>query len=67
MFFLRFIITEKIRLFIVSNSGTGFPSIWGLRGQKACYLRDVSWWVNDKDADLLRLGYVKPEVVSWSP
>nr|VDD59814.1 unnamed protein product [Brassica oleracea] len=67
MFFLRFIITEKIRLFIVSNSGTGFPSIRGLRGQKARYLRDVSWWANDKDAELLRLGYVKPEVVSWSP
>ncbi|CDY26756.1 BnaC09g08830D [Brassica napus] len=67
MFFLRFIITEKIRLFIVSNSGTGFPSIRGLRGHKARYLRDVSWWANDKDAELLRLGYVKPEVVSWSP
>ncbi|CAN7025433.1 unnamed protein product [Brassica oleracea var. botrytis] len=67
MFNLRFIITEKIRLFIVSNSGTGFPSIRGLRGQKARYLRDVSWWANDKDAELLRLGYGKPEVVSWSP
>ncbi|CAF1803119.1 unnamed protein product, partial [Brassica napus] len=47
--------------------GTGFPSIRGLRGQKARYLRDVSRWANDKDAELLRLGYVKPEVVSWSP
>ncbi|CAN6816322.1 unnamed protein product [Brassica oleracea] len=52
---------------IVSNSETGFPSIRGLRGQKARYLRDVSWWANDKDAELLRPGYVKPEVVSWSP
>ncbi|WZY91614.1 hypothetical protein YC2023_063943 [Brassica napus] len=52
---------------LVSISGTGFPSIRGLRGQKARYLRDVSRWANDKDAELLRLGYVKPEVVSWSP
>ncbi|KAF3579951.1 hypothetical protein DY000_02028601 [Brassica cretica] len=37
--------------------GTGFPSIRGLRGQKARYLRDVSRWANDKDAELLRLGY----------
>ncbi|XP_019101212.1 PREDICTED: prolyl 4-hydroxylase 1-like isoform X2 [Camelina sativa] len=47
--------------------GTGFPSLKGLRGQNARYLRDVSRWANDKDAELLRLGNVKPEVVSWSP
>ncbi|KAL3617289.1 Prolyl 4-hydroxylase 1 [Castilleja foliolosa] len=28
--------------------------------------RDVSYW-GDKEAAALRLGYVKPEVVSWSP
>ncbi|KAK6914397.1 Prolyl 4-hydroxylase alpha subunit, Fe(2+) 2OG dioxygenase domain [Dillenia turbinata] len=24
-------------------------------------------WANDKEANVLRLGYVKPEVISWSP
>ncbi|KAL9264071.1 Prolyl 4-hydroxylase 1-like protein [Drosera capensis] len=24
-------------------------------------------WANDKEASILRLGYVKPEIVSWSP
>ncbi|KAL0758822.1 hypothetical protein Bca101_074972 [Brassica carinata] len=43
------------QLLIVSNSGTGFPSIRGLRGQKARYLR------------VFRCFPVKPEVVSWSP
>jgi prolyl 4-hydroxylase len=47
--------------------GTGFPSLRGLRGQNTRYLRDVSRWANDKDAELLRIGNVKPEVVSWSP
>ncbi|XP_034686067.1 prolyl 4-hydroxylase 1 [Vitis riparia] len=27
----------------------------------------ISQWVNDKDADILRIGYVKPEILSWSP
>lgn len=27
----------------------------------------VSHWENDKEAVTLRLGYVKPEVISWSP
>uniref|UniRef100_A0A7N0RBR7 Fe2OG dioxygenase domain-containing protein n=1 Tax=Kalanchoe fedtschenkoi TaxID=63787 RepID=A0A7N0RBR7_KALFE len=26
-----------------------------------------SFWGNDKDAQILRLGYVKPEVITWSP
>ncbi|KAG2309538.1 hypothetical protein Bca4012_081427 [Brassica carinata] len=47
--------------------GTGLPSLRGLRGQSSHHLRDVSRWANDKDAEMLRLGYVKPEVVSWSP
>ncbi|CAN7043271.1 unnamed protein product [Brassica rapa subsp. trilocularis] len=60
-------------LLIVSNSGTGFPSIRGLRGQKARYLRDVSRWANDKDANCYVLAMifysslVKPEVVIWLP
>ncbi|CAN7097416.1 unnamed protein product [Brassica rapa subsp. narinosa] len=56
------------QLLIVSKSGTGFPSIRGLRGQKARYLRDVSRWANDKDAELLRLGYaILFILISWSP
>ncbi|KAJ0802987.1 putative procollagen-proline 4-dioxygenase [Helianthus annuus] len=27
----------------------------------------ISGWGNDKDAAILRIGYVKPEVISWSP
>ncbi|KAJ4723032.1 prolyl 4-hydroxylase 1-like [Melia azedarach] len=27
----------------------------------------VPFWDNDKEAEVLRLGYVKPEVISWSP
>jgi hypothetical protein len=34
---------------------------------KTCLFSDVSRWANDKDAELLRIGNVKPEVVSWSP
>ncbi|KAL9316896.1 hypothetical protein ACSQ67_013413 [Phaseolus vulgaris] len=29
--------------------------------------RGISFWNNDKEAEVLRLGYVKPEVLSWSP
>ncbi|KOM36609.1 hypothetical protein LR48_Vigan02g275900 [Vigna angularis] len=27
----------------------------------------IPFWNNDKEAEILRLGYVKPEVISWSP
>ncbi|XP_058774573.1 prolyl 4-hydroxylase 1 isoform X1 [Vicia villosa] len=27
----------------------------------------LPYWNNDKEAEILRLGYVKPEVLSWSP
>uniref|UniRef100_A0A0D3D3G2 Uncharacterized protein n=1 Tax=Brassica oleracea var. oleracea TaxID=109376 RepID=A0A0D3D3G2_BRAOL len=53
------------QLLIVSNSGTGFPSIRGLRGQKARYLRDVSRWANDKDAELLCVGYAILFILSF--
>ncbi|KAF3559362.1 hypothetical protein F2Q69_00017915, partial [Brassica cretica] len=63
----------KIRTLLLV-SGNGLPSLRGLRGQSSRHLRatthifsDVSLWANDKDAEALRLGYVKPEVVSWSP
>ncbi|RDX83853.1 Prolyl 4-hydroxylase 1, partial [Mucuna pruriens] len=29
--------------------------------------RSIPYWNNDKEAEILRLGYVKPEVLSWSP
>ncbi|KAL1343378.1 hypothetical protein AAHE18_09G224700 [Arachis hypogaea] len=29
--------------------------------------RGLPHWGNDKEAEILRLGYVKPEVLSWSP
>ncbi|XP_023527986.1 prolyl 4-hydroxylase 1 [Cucurbita pepo subsp. pepo] len=29
--------------------------------------RGLPNWINDQEAEILRLGYVKPEVVSWSP
>ncbi|XP_050372725.1 prolyl 4-hydroxylase 1 [Argentina anserina] len=29
--------------------------------------RGIPHWTNDKEAEVLRLGYVKPEVLSWSP
>ncbi|XP_077229381.1 prolyl 4-hydroxylase 1 isoform X2 [Tasmannia lanceolata] len=27
----------------------------------------ISRWANDKDAEVLRLGFVKPEIISWAP
>ncbi|RWW18366.1 hypothetical protein GW17_00017655, partial [Ensete ventricosum] len=30
-------------------------------------MRRTSHWENDKEASLLRLGLVKPEILSWSP
>ncbi|PNY06134.1 prolyl 4-hydroxylase subunit alpha-1-like protein, partial [Trifolium pratense] len=29
--------------------------------------RGIPYWNNDKQAQILRLGYIKPEVLSWSP
>ncbi|KAG4998807.1 hypothetical protein JHK84_029851 [Glycine max] len=31
------------------------------------FLYSVPFWNNDKEAEILRLGYVKPEVLNWSP
>lgn len=48
-----------------------FPSSRRLQGtQNDGYLqlpRGIPLWDNDKEARILRLGYVKPEIVSWSP
>ncbi|KAH9783890.1 prolyl 4-hydroxylase 1 [Citrus sinensis] len=52
----------------MSITGTDFPSF--MRRQKNGYLqlpRGATFWDNDKEAELLRLGYVKPEVISWLP
>ncbi|KAA8531310.1 hypothetical protein F0562_006019 [Nyssa sinensis] len=27
----------------------------------------IPHWANDKEAEILRIGYVKPEIISWSP
>ncbi|KAG5531003.1 hypothetical protein RHGRI_025828 [Rhododendron griersonianum] len=27
----------------------------------------MPYWVGDKEAETLRIGYVKPEIISWSP
>ncbi|XP_012066258.1 prolyl 4-hydroxylase 1 isoform X1 [Jatropha curcas] len=51
--------------------GTEFPSFRRLRKiQNDGYLklpRGIIHWDNDEEAEILRLGYVKPEVISWSP
>ncbi|KAF5187734.1 Prolyl 4-hydroxylase [Thalictrum thalictroides] len=53
------------------SSGTGFPSFRRTLGsQNDAFLRlpgGVSHWANDKEAEVLRLGFVKPEIISWSP
>ncbi|GLT77974.1 hypothetical protein SLA2020_495260 [Shorea laevis] len=47
------------------------PSLRRLQGnQNDGYLqlpRGIFHWDNDKEARVLRVGYVKPEVISWSP
>ncbi|KAI4302718.1 hypothetical protein MLD38_038435 [Melastoma candidum] len=48
-----------------------FPSFRGDHdGQKDGDLllsKGLSFWETDKDAKILRIGYVKPEIISWSP
>ncbi|KAL1827017.1 hypothetical protein ACET3Z_005429 [Daucus carota] len=52
------------------STGSEFPSlrrkhVHGYLGNLK--LAGVSPWANDKDAITLRVGYVKPEIISWSP
>ncbi|XVE81095.1 hypothetical protein DITRI_Ditri15bG0035700 [Diplodiscus trichospermus] len=50
--------------------GSTFPNTKLHRSQSDGYLklpRGMSHWHGDKEAEILRLGYVKPEVISWSP
>ncbi|KAJ4956860.1 hypothetical protein NE237_013643 [Protea cynaroides] len=53
------------------SSGTKFPSFRRMHeSQSNGYLRlprGIPHWVDDKEAVVLRLGIVKPEVLSWSP
>ncbi|XP_021776364.1 prolyl 4-hydroxylase 1-like [Chenopodium quinoa] len=53
------------------SSGTGLPSSRKMQQTQAKgYLplsTGIVGWGNDKEAALLRLGLVKPEVISWSP
>ncbi|XWS13242.1 hypothetical protein CRYUN_Cryun36dG0020700 [Craigia yunnanensis] len=50
--------------------GSEFPTTKLHRCQSNGYLklpRGMSHWHGDKEAEILRLGYVKPEIISWSP
>ncbi|KAL4375973.1 hypothetical protein GQ457_02G042820 [Hibiscus cannabinus] len=50
--------------------GDEFPSTKLHRTQSDGYLklpRGISHWHGDKEAEILRLGFVKPEIISWSP
>ncbi|XP_059653352.1 prolyl 4-hydroxylase 1 [Cornus florida] len=51
--------------------GTDFPSHRRMHeSQNVVNLQlsgGISHWANDKDAVILRLGYVKPEIIGWSP
>lgn len=53
------------------SSGTMFPSNRKMQEfHSSGYLQlaaGISDWGNDKEAAILRIGYVKPEVVNWSP
>ncbi|KAM1142804.1 hypothetical protein EV1_031457 [Malus domestica] len=48
--------------------GSEFPSPRKvLRSDGYRQLPGGAYWSNDKEAEILRLGYVKPEVISWEP
>ncbi|KAB2009115.1 hypothetical protein ES319_D10G144500v1 [Gossypium barbadense] len=50
--------------------GDDFPTTKLHRRQSDGYLklpRGMSHWHGDKEAEILRLGFVKPEIISWSP
>lgn len=53
------------------SSGAEFPFLRRTLGSqndvKNQFPGGVSGWANDKDAEMLRLGFVKPEVISWAP
>ncbi|CAO2827044.1 prolyl 4-hydroxylase 1 [Amaranthus tricolor] len=52
------------------SSGTSLPLSRKMHQQTKSYLplsTGLGSWANDKEAALLRLGHVKPEIISWSP
>ncbi|KAL9247443.1 hypothetical protein vseg_020875 [Gypsophila vaccaria] len=52
------------------SSGSGFLKRRSVQQTQASgYLQSsgISYWANDKEAAILRLGLVKPEIISWSP
>lgn len=47
-----------------------FPSLKTLHGsRKLGYLQlsGITLWADDKEAQVLRIGYIKPDIVNWSP
>ncbi|KAJ4839272.1 Prolyl 4-hydroxylase 1, partial [Turnera subulata] len=50
------------------SSGGEFPSFKRVHSRGFLQMPGgIPYWENDKEAELLRVGYVKPEIVSWSP
>ncbi|XP_027363294.1 prolyl 4-hydroxylase 1 [Abrus precatorius] len=50
------------------NDSLSFRRLSGLDNDGSLQLpRGIPYWNNDKEAEILRIGYVKPEVLSWSP
>ncbi|XP_057498933.1 prolyl 4-hydroxylase 1-like isoform X1 [Actinidia eriantha] len=49
--------------------GTEFPSFTRLHKTRNFGNLQLSrgYWPNDKEAETLRIGYIKPEIISWSP
>ncbi|KAG8655559.1 hypothetical protein MANES_04G054200v8 [Manihot esculenta] len=48
--------------------GTKFPSLRKFQNDGYLQLpRGIPHWDNDKEAEILRLGLVKPEIINWSP
>ncbi|KAJ9189070.1 hypothetical protein P3X46_000403 [Hevea brasiliensis] len=48
--------------------GTKFPSLHKFQNDGYLQLpKGIPHWDNDREAEILRLGHVKPEIISWSP
>ncbi|KAG4908734.1 hypothetical protein JHK82_057385 [Glycine max] len=53
---------------IIGTDSLPFSRLRGLDTDRHLQLpRGIPFWNNDKEAEVLRLGYVKPEVLNWSP
>ncbi|KAI4334794.1 hypothetical protein L6164_013504 [Bauhinia variegata] len=49
------------------TEASSFRRLRGLQGNHLLLPRGIPYWNNDKEAQILRLGCVKPEVLSWYP